>query len=102
MVKDEAIRKIEQKKVFIDSLSTELKEVLPKVSIENLNATDRGGANVRAKAIMKMLRRATMDLDILLRNWYVMEEQKMKLKANVKQKKMKEFIDKWGNQYEEV
>ena len=69
MVKDEAIRKIEQKKVF-----TELKEVLPKVSIENLNATDRGGANVRAKAIMKMLRRATMDLDILLRNWYVMEE----------------------------
>jgi len=74
MVKDEAIRKIEQKKVFIDSLSTELKEVLPKVSIENLNATDRGGANVRAKAIMKMLRRATMDLDILLRNWYVMEE----------------------------
>ena len=66
MVKDEAIRKIEQKKVFIDSLSTELKEVLPKVSIENLNATDRGGANVRAKAIMKMLRRATMDLDILL------------------------------------
>ena len=87
MVKDEAIRKIEQKKVFIDSLSTELKEVLPKVSIENLNATDRGGANVRAKAIMKMLRRATMDLDILLRNWYVMEEQKMKLKANVKQKK---------------
>ena len=87
MVKDEAIRKIEQKKVFIDSLSTELKEVLPKVSIENLNAADRGGANVRAKAIMKMLRRATMDLDILLRNWYVMEEQKMKLKANVKQKK---------------
>ena len=87
MVKDEAIRKIEQKKVFIDSLSTELKEVLPKVSIDNLNATDRGGANVRAKAIMKMLRRATMDLDILLRNWYVMEEQKMKLKANVKQKK---------------
>lgn len=74
MVKDEAIRKIEQKKVFIDSLSTELKEVLPNVSIENLNATDRGGANVRAKAIMKMLRRATMDLDILLRNWYVMEE----------------------------
>ena len=76
MVKDEAIRKIEQKKVFIDSLSTELKEVLPKVSIENLNATDRGGANVnvRAKEIMKMLRRATMDLDILLRNWYVMEE----------------------------
>ena len=74
MVKDEAIRKIEQKKVFIDSLSSELKEVLPKVSIENLNATDRGGANVRAKAIMKMLRRATMDLDILLRNWYVMEE----------------------------
>lgn len=74
MVKDEAIKKIEQKKVFIDSLSTELKEVLPKVSIENLNATDRGGANVRAKAIMKMLRRATMDLDILLRNWYVMEE----------------------------
>ena len=74
MVKDEAIRKIEQKKVFIDSLSTELKEVLPKVRIENLNATDRGGANVRAKAIMKMLRRATMDLDILLRNWYVMEE----------------------------
>ena len=74
MVKDEEIRKIEQKKVFIDSLSTELKEVLPKVSIENLNATDRGGANVRAKAIMKMLRRATMDLDILLRNWYVMEE----------------------------
>ena len=74
MVKDEAIRKIEQKKVFIDSLSTELKEVLPKVSIENLNATDRGGANVRAKAIMKMLRRATVDLDILLRNWYVMEE----------------------------
>lgn len=74
MVKDEAIRKIEQKKVFIDSLSTELKEVLPKVSIENLNATDRGGANVRARAIMKMLRRATMDLDILLRNWYVMEE----------------------------
>ena len=74
MVKDEAIRKIEQKKVFIDSLSTELKEVLPKVSIENLNATDRGGANVRAKAIMKMLRRATMNLDILLRNWYVMEE----------------------------
>lgn len=74
MVKDEAIRKIEQKKVFIDSLSTELKEVLPKVSIENLNATDRGGANARAKAIMKMLRRATMDLDILLRNWYVMEE----------------------------
>lgn len=74
MVKDEAIRKIEQKKVFIDSLSTELKEVLPKVSIENLNATDRGGANVRAKAIMRMLRRATMDLDILLRNWYVMEE----------------------------
>ena len=74
MVKDEAIRKIEQKKVFIDSFSTELKEVLPKVSIENLNATDRGGANVRAKAIMKMLRRATMDLDILLRNWYVMEE----------------------------
>ena len=74
MVKDEAIRKIEQKKVFIDSLSTELKEVLPKVSIENLNATDRGGANVRVKAIMKMLRRATMDLDILLRNWYVMEE----------------------------
>lgn len=74
MVKDEAIRKIEQKKVFIDSLSTELKEVLPKVSIENLNAADRGGANVRAKAIMKMLRRATMDLDILLRNWYVMEE----------------------------
>ena len=74
MVKDEAIRKIEQKKVFIDSLSTELKEVLPKVSIEDLNATDRGGANVRAKAIMKMLRRATMDLDILLRNWYVMEE----------------------------
>lgn len=74
MIKDEAIRKIEQKKVFIDSLSTELKEVLPKVSIENLNATDRGGANVRAKAIMKMLRRATMDLDILLRNWYVMEE----------------------------
>ena len=74
MVKDEAIRKIEQKKVFIDSLSTELKEVLPKVSIENLNATDRGGANVRAKAIMKMLRRATMDLDILLRDWYVMEE----------------------------
>ena len=74
MVKDEAIRKIEQKKVFIDSLTTELKEVLPKVSIENLNATDRGGANVRAKAIMKMLRRATMDLDILLRNWYVMEE----------------------------
>ena len=74
MVKDEAIRKIEQKKVFIDSLSTEWKEVLPKVSIENLNATDRGGANVRAKAIMKMLRRATMDLDILLRNWYVMEE----------------------------
>ena len=74
MVKDEAIRKIEQKKVFIDSLSTELKEVLPKVSIENLNATDRGGANVRAKAIMKMLRRATMDLDILLRNWYVMED----------------------------
>ena len=74
MVKDEAIRKIDQKKVFIDSLSTELKEVLPKVSIENLNATDRGGANVRAKAIMKMLRRATMDLDILLRNWYVMEE----------------------------
>lgn len=74
MVKDEATRKIEQKKVFIDSLSTELKEVLPKVSIENLNATDRGGANVRAKAIMKMLRRATMDLDILLRNWYVMEE----------------------------
>lgn len=74
MVKDEAIRKIEQKKVFIDSLTTELKEVLPKVSIENLNATDRGGANARAKAIMKMLRRATMDLDILLRNWYVMEE----------------------------
>lgn len=74
MVKDEAIRKIEQKKVFIDSLSTELKEVLPKVSIENLNATDRGGANARARAIMKMLRRATMDLDILLRNWYVMEE----------------------------
>ena len=74
MVKDEAIRKIEQKKVFIDSLSSELKEVLPKVSIENLNAADRGGANVRAKAIMKMLRRATMDLDILLRNWYVMEE----------------------------
>ena len=74
MVKDEAIRKIEQKKVFIDSLSTELKEVLPKVSIENLNATARGGSNVRAKAIMKMLRRATMDLDILLRNWYVMEE----------------------------
>ena len=74
MVKDEAIRKIEQKKVFIDSLSTELKEVLPKVSIENLNAADRGGANVRAKAIMKLLRRATMDLDILLRNWYVMEE----------------------------
>lgn len=74
MVKDEAIKKIEQKKVFIDSLSTELKEVLPKVSIENLNATDRGGANVRARAIMKMLRRATMDLDILLRNWYVMEE----------------------------
>ena len=74
MVKDEAIRKIEQKKVFIDSLSTELKEVLPKVSIENWNATGRGGANVRAKAIMKMLRRATMDLDILLRDWYVMEE----------------------------
>lgn len=73
MVKDEAVRKIEQKKVFIDSLSTELKEVLPKVSIEDSDQAVKGGANVRAKAIMKMLRRATMDLDILLREWYLME-----------------------------
>lgn len=74
MLKEEAVKRIEKKKIFISTLCDELKDILPKVSIEKCTSYEKANPRVRAKTLMKMIRRESIDLENLMYKWYEIEE----------------------------
>ena len=72
MTREQAERKIEAKKQFINILSEEMQEAIEKYKFDE-EYWQLQNSRARLKAIMKMIRRETIALEMLMYNWYEME-----------------------------
>lgn len=72
MTREQAERKIEAKKQFINILSEEMQEAIEKYKFDE-EYWQLQNSRARLKAIMKMIRRETIALERLMYNWYEME-----------------------------
>lgn len=72
MTREQAERKIEAKKQFINILSEEMQEAIEKYKLDE-EYWQLQNSRARLKAIMKMIRRETIALEKLMYNWYEME-----------------------------
>lgn len=72
MTREQAERKIEAKKQFINILSEEMQEAIEKYDF-NEEYWIQQKSRARLKATMKMIRRETIALEKLMYNWYEME-----------------------------
>ena len=72
MTREQAERKIEAKKQFINILSEEMQEAIEKYKLDE-EYWQLQNSRARLKAIMKMIRRETIALERLMYNWYEME-----------------------------
>lgn len=72
MTREQAERKIEAKKQFINILSEEMQEAIEKYKFDE-EYWQLQNSRARLKAIMKMIRRETIALEKLMYNWYEME-----------------------------
>lgn len=72
MTREQAERKIETKKQFINILSEEMQEAIEKYDF-NEEYWIQQKSRARLKATMKMIRRETIALERLMYNWYEME-----------------------------
>ena len=72
MTREQAERKIEAKKQFINILSEEMQEAIEKYNFDE-EYWQLQNSRARLKAIMKMIRRETIALERLMYNWYEME-----------------------------
>lgn len=72
MTREQAERKIEAKKQFINILSEEMQEAIEKYDF-NEEYWIQQKSRARLKATMKMIRRETIALERLMYNWYEME-----------------------------
>ena len=69
MTREQAERKIESKKQFISILSEEMQEAIKEYNFEQEYWLQQK-SRARLKAIMKMIRRETTELEKLMYNWY--------------------------------
>ena len=72
MTREQAERKIEAKKQFINILSEEMQEAIEKYKFDE-EYWQLQNSRARLKATMKMIRRETIALERLMYNWYEME-----------------------------
>ena len=73
MTREEAERKIEVKKQFVNLLAGEKQDTINKYDF-NGEYWRRNNSRTRLKALMRMLRKETLALEKLMYNWYEMEE----------------------------
>lgn len=73
MTREEAERKIEVKKQFVNLLAGEMQDTINKYDF-NGEYWRRNNSRTRLKALMRMLRKETLALEKLMYNWYEMEE----------------------------
>ena len=72
MTREEAERKIEVKKQFVNLLAGEMQDTINKYDF-NGEYWRRNNSRTRLKALMRMLRKETLALEKLMYYWYEME-----------------------------
>lgn len=73
MTREEAERKIEVKKQFVNLLAGEMQDTINKYDF-NGEYWRRNNSRTRLKALMRMLRKETLALEKIMYSWYEMEE----------------------------